>query len=302
MKSCICLAAGLACLALAGCPRPVATSASYSESNVPALRTALGGDQAAASTAAVAAPQPTGWATLRGKFTLTGNPPAPTPLAITSDHAVCMPGGQPVFANDLVVGPNGGLKNVVVYLFTKYPDGDPAWEHPDVVAARANPPPFDQKQCVFLTHMMTMRAGTTLQVLNSDPVGHNTNFGGGGGARPDSFTVPAGAAGTYAPGGESPEPFKITCNIHPWMAAYGLVRKSPYFEVTSDTGEFEMKNLPAGVPLEIRIWQEKSRFIQKATITGKHDKFAKGRLQLKLDNDEQRQLEFALAASDFGGN
>jgi hypothetical protein len=86
------------------------------------------------------------------------------------------------------------------------------------------------------------------------------------------------------------------------MKGWGLVRKSPYYEVTSDTGEFEMKNLPAGVPLEIRVWQEKSRFIQNATITGKHDKFAKGRLQLKLDNDEERQLEFVLAASDFGGN
>jgi hypothetical protein len=294
--------AALACLALAGCPRQVATSADYNASNVPALRTALGGDKGAGAGPAVAAAQPTGWGTLRGKFTLTGSPPAPTALNITADHAVCMPGGQPVYAGDLVVGPGGGLKNVVVYLFTKYPDGDPAWEHPEVVAEKANPPPFDQKQCVFLTHVMTMRSSATLQVLNSDPVGHNTNFGGGGGARSDSFTVPAGSSGTYTPGGESTEPFKITCNIHPWMAAYGLVRKSPYFAVTSDTGEFELKNLPAGVPLEIRIWQEKSRFIQKATINGKYDKFNRGRLNLKLDNDEQRELEFGLAAGDFGGS
>jgi hypothetical protein len=72
------LVAGLACLALAGCPRYVADSASYQASNAQMLRTALEGDKAASAGPTVAAAQPTGWATLRGKFTLTGNAPAPT--------------------------------------------------------------------------------------------------------------------------------------------------------------------------------------------------------------------------------
>ncbi len=305
MKTCIRIVLGLGLLLLAGCQRKLTEPSSYTEGNVALLRTAMKGDEAAGGGPVAPAAQPTGWATLRGKFTLTGSPPPPTRINIPQNHSdlqICAPGGQPVYANDLVIGPDGGLKNVVVYLFTKYPDGDPLWEHPEVVASKENPPPFDQKNCVFLTHVFTMQSTATLQVLNSDPTGHNTNISGGGGARPNNFTVPAGGSATYSPGGESSEPFGVTCNIHPWMAAYGLVRNSPYFVVSNEQGEFELKNLPAGVPLELRIWQEKSRFIPQATITGKHDKFNKGRLQLKLENDEERQLEFVLAASDFGGN
>jgi hypothetical protein len=298
----LCIAAGLTLLVVSGCTRPQTDSASFDESTVALLRTAMGGDKAAGPGPAVAAPEPTGWATLRGRFILEGNPPPKTTLTITADHAVCQPGGAPVYGNDVVIGEGGGLKNVVVYLFTKYPDGDPKWEHPEAVAAKANPPDFDQKQCVFLTHVFTMRASATLKVLNSDPVGHNTNIAGGGGAASANFNVPAGASAVYQPGGESAEPFKVACNIHPWMAAYGLVRKSPYFAVTNDKGEFELKNLPAGVPLEIRVWQEKSRFNLNAQITGEHDKFTKGRLSVKLANDEQRELGFTLSAKDFGGN
>lgn len=297
----LCFAAGLTLLVISGCARPQQQSASFDESTVALLRTAMGGNAASAGPAA-AAPEPTGWATIRGKFIIEGTPPPKTALTITADHAVCQPGGAPVYQNDLVIGEGGGLKNVVIYLFTKYPDGDPKWENPEAVAAKASPPDFDQKQCVFLTPVFTMRASATLKVLNSDPVGHNTNISGGGGASQANFNVPAGASAVYQPGGESPEPFKVACNIHPWMSAYGLVRKSPYFEVTNDKGEFEIKNLPSGVPLELRIWQEKSRFIQNAKITGEHDKFTKGRLTVKLNDKEERQLDFTLSAKDFGGN
>jgi hypothetical protein len=87
------------------------------------------------------------------------------------------------------------------------------------------------------------------------------------------------------------------------MAAYGIVRKSPYFAVTDENGQFELKNVPAGVPLEFRIWQEKSRFLGEAEITGgAFDKFNKGRLNLQLDPDETRELVFVAPAKLFGGN
>ena len=93
-----------AAVLIAGCRRPLADTASYSESNVALLRTALGGDKAAATTS-VAAAEPTGWATIKGVFKINGTPPSSAQLSITSDHAVCMPGGKPVFANDIVVDP-----------------------------------------------------------------------------------------------------------------------------------------------------------------------------------------------------
>jgi hypothetical protein len=153
---------------------------------------------------------------------------------------------------------------------------------------------------VFLSHVFAMSTTQPMRVLNSDPVGHNTKLEGGGGARPDNFVVAAGGSAQYSPGGESSEPFGVSCNIHPWMSAYCLVRKSPYFAVTNQEGKFEIKNLPAGVPLKFRVWQERTRFIPQVTATGKIDKYSKGRLELKLDNDEQRELELVLDAALLG--
>jgi hypothetical protein len=293
--------AGLVAVLPAGCQRPVASPVSYSTSNVAVLRTALGGDANAAGATAAVAAVPTGWGTLKGVFKMAGNPPAPSVISVTSDHAICMPGNKPVYANDIKVDPSGGIANVVVYLETKYPGGDAKWEHPQY----ASPPAqveFDQKNCVFLTHVFAIRTTQVLKVLNSDPVGHNTKLEGGGDALPGNSTVPAGASATYSPGGEATEPFKVSCSIHPWMAAYGIVRKNPYFAVTNERGEFELANLPAGVPLKFRLWHERTLFIKDATATDAVDKLGKGRLELKLANDEQRALELSVPAAAFGGN
>jgi hypothetical protein len=295
------LLAGVALLAPAGCRRPVARPVRYSAGNVAVLRTALGGKAGGEATASAApTAEPTGWATLRGVFKVDGAPPSPSPLNITSDHAVCMPGNKPVYASDIKVDSSGGIANVVVYLETKYPDGDANWEHPQF-AALPKEVEFDQKSCVFLTHVFAIRSSQLLKVLNSDPVGHNTKLEGGGKALPGNFTVPAGASAIYSPVGESDEPFKVSCSIHPWMAAYGLVRKSPYFAVTNDKGEFELANLPAGVPLKFRLWHERTQFIRDAKTTGTVDKLGGGRLQLKLANDEQRSLELSISAKSLGG-
>lgn len=296
VKTCTWILAGLGLLALAGCQRKLTESASYQESNVALLRTALGGDKSAEAGPAAAAAEPTGWATLRGTFKISGPAPEPATVTISSDRAVCMPGGKPVFSESVVVGPDGGLKNVVVYLENKYAAGDAKWEHPDVTAAATGEKEFDQKNCVFLSHVFAMSTAQTMKVLNSDPVGHNTKLEGGGGARGDNFIVAAGSSAIYSPGGESSEPFGVACNIHPWMSAYCLVRKSPYFAISDAEGKFELKNLPAGVPLKFRVWQERTRFVPAVTATGTIDKFNKGRLELTLANDEQRELELVLDA------
>ena len=280
-----------------GCRRALADRVSYSEGNVALLRTALGGDKAAAQVP-VALAEPTGWATLKGVFKLNGQAPPPTPIAVSSDHAVCMPGGKAAPGNDIVVDPSGGIANIIVYLETKYPDGDSKWEHADF-AAGPKEVIFDQKACIFLTHTFAIRTSQTLKVLNSDPVGHNTKLEGNGNAQPENFNVPAGTSAVYAPRGEANEPFKVACNIHPWMAAYGIVRKSPYFAVTKSGGDFEIPNLPAGVPLRFRVWHERLLSIREVKIDSPNVKFNRGRLDLKLDNDEQRSLQLVVDASLF---
>ena len=114
---------------------------------------------------------------------------------------------------------------------------------------------FDQKECVFLSHVQPVMVGQQLLIKNSDPIGHNTNI------------APPGDQGVnplLSPGGEfehkfsfqQNNPVAVTCNIHPWMKAYVFPRGNPYFAITDKEGKFEIKNVPAGEPVEFRLWHE----------------------------------------------
>ena len=70
-------------LPLCGCPRPQVDAVRVSPDNALAIRKALGeGKSAAADDGGASLPQPTGWATIRGKFILEGNPPPRVPQAL----------------------------------------------------------------------------------------------------------------------------------------------------------------------------------------------------------------------------
>jgi hypothetical protein len=287
---------------IAGCARHLPPAERVQTTNVVALRAAFGGGAAETTTTATAAAEPTGWATLKGSFKLEGAPPARTPLSITKDHEICAPGGKPVLSEELVIdSATNGIKDVVIYLASpgKFPVGDAKWEHPDYAANATATLDYDQKNCVFLTHMFAMRSKQKAKVMNSDSVGHNTNIQATGKAAQINATIPSGSSTTYEPGGESPEPFNVSCAIHPWMSARMIVRDSPYFAVTKPDGSFEIANVPAGVPLEFRVWQEKGKFLQDVKVDGKAEKWSKGRLKVTLQPGEPKELNVVVDASAF---
>jgi hypothetical protein len=290
--------AGLA--AVVGCQRPLAPAEQVVAGDVDALRLAFGGGASSGPAAAVAAAEPTGWATISGRFTFEGAIPDRKALTVDKDQSVCAPGGKAVLGEEVVIDPaTKGIKDVVIFLTTKYPAGDPKWEHADYAATASSQVEFDQRNCVFLSHMFAMRSSQVCKVLNSDPVGHNTNIAGGGKAKPENISVAANAYTTYSPGGESPEPFAVACSIHPWMSARMLVRNSPYFAVTKPDGTFEIANVPAGVDLEFRVWQERANYLQDVTVNGAQQKWPKGRLKLKLDDGQPQTLDVVVNASVF---
>jgi hypothetical protein len=287
----------LACVAMfCGCPRPQVSAVRVSPDNAVAIRNALGaGKSADAAGSGAQAPQPTGWATIRGKFTLDGSPPTRLPLAITKDMQICAPGGKQVLSEELVVGDDGGIKDVVVYLTTKIPLDDPVFIHPDYDATKTAEVVFDQKQCVFLTHMFAARTTQNIVLKNSDPIGHNTNIVGKGAAS-TNVTIAENDTTSYVPGKESPEPFDVSCSVHPWMSAKMLIRDTPYFAATKEDGTFEIPNVPAGIKLDFRIWQERLKFIQSGKLNGEDAKWPRKGYQVTLQPDETHQMDVAVAA------
>lgn len=234
--------------------------------------------------------EPTGWATLKGSFKVNGAVPPRKALNVTKDESVCAPGGKSVPDNDVVVGPNGELANVLIFLSSKTPD-DPKWIHESYAATKNASFDYDQKACLFLTHVFALRSTQTLKILNSDSVSHNANLTPKGNAKPLNVTIPPGGSAPYVPGGDEPGAFPVACGVHPWMKAWLISRNNPYFAVTKTDGTFEIANLPAGVDLEFRVWQEN---LQGVEAVG-----PKGKYKVKLENEVPKELNVVIEASAF---
>lgn len=282
-----------------GCSRDTAPAVYVDRTTIRDVRDALneGVESAGGGGGGASLGDPTGWATITGKFTLAGAPPTLAPIAVTKDTSVC---GSQAVNESLVVGPGGGIKDVLVFLTTKIPGEDPAWVNADRYSADATAELlFDQKKCVFLTHVGAMRSTQTLKVLNSDTVGHNTNFASKRGAKSQDILIPSGGEAPYAPGAASPAPFPISCAIHPWMKAWLMVCDHPYFAVTKVDGSFEIADVPAGVELEFRVWQERGGFLQTVAVNGADEKWSKGRFKITLTPDEQREMNVVVPGDVF---
>lgn len=284
----------LGCLSccLGGCGQPLPPDLQPEAEAVARIREGLTqgvANEPSAGESATSA-QPTGFATLRGKFVIAGDAPAPVALSVTKDQNVCSPGGKAVYSNSLIVdSATKGVRNVLVFA-----DKVPAeWVHEDAKPGKADEVVFDQKECVFLTHVVAMLTTQKLRILNSDPVGHNLMVG--------SFnqTVPAGGYAIYQPNKEQRNPLEMRCAVHPWMQAYFINRDNAYFAVTKDDGTFEIPNLPAGVPLEFRVWHERLAGNINVQLDGQATTWAKGKFNLTLESGSDKELNASLDGAQF---
>jgi len=280
-----------------GTAGPVVSTERVAEIRSALAETASGNSADAEQTAATG----TGWATLEGQFLFdqSDSPRPRQPLQITKDAAVCAPGGKAVLNQVMLVDPETrGIANVAVYLRK-------ASRVHETVQPEAETVLFDQEQCIFLTHVMGMVVGQTIEIKNSDPIGHNTNISMSAGAGFNQ-TIASGDSTDYQPTREESLPAQVLCNVHPWMVAYILPRSNPYFAITQSDGNFRIENLPAGEELEFQVWHELAagpgHTLVLDTDAAKALKWSrKGRFKLKLDPDETRPLTLEIPADAFQG-
>ena len=149
------------------------------------------------------------WGNLKGKFVFDGKAPDPKKLD-TSKEALCVPHNPTDEA--LVVAPDGGIKDVVIFVRTKGVKVNPSLEKP------ADKVEIDNKNCRFEPHILPLLISQTLVVKNSDPFSHNSNVTevGGQGANP---LIAPGKEATYKYARPQVIPQPVACNIHPWMKA-----------------------------------------------------------------------------------
>lgn len=113
-----------------------------------------------------------------------------------------------------------------------------AASHPQPVRAE-----MDQKNKRFTPHILAVPRGSAISFPNFDPIFHNafSNFSG------QIFDI-----GLYPPGTSRTVVFqregivRVFCNIHPTMSAAIVVLNTPWYAVSSTSGEFEIRNVPPG--------------------------------------------------------
>lgn len=242
------------------------------------------------------APVAGGWGHLKGKFVYDGTAPKAPAVQVTKDQNVCGEFGL-VDESLLVKAENGGLANVVVYLYVKR--GATAPEiHESYAESASTAVDLDNKNCRFEPHISLLRTSQALHVTNSDPVGHNTKIDTFDNP-PSNLTIPVG--GTFDQQFTSNErrPAAVSCSIHPWMKGWLIVQESPYAAVTNEDGEFEISNLPSG-NWTFQFWHETAGYISEVKMGGETAKWSKGRVDIAIQPDETTDLvELKVAAAMF---
>jgi hypothetical protein len=193
-----------------------------------------------------------GWGTLKGRVVFEGNAPEPKVEIekgkASKDPTVCAV-NAPIVSQKLVVNPkNKGVKNAIVYI------PQPTAVNKEAESeAKGRTVLFDQKGCVFDPHVLAVMEKSPVTVKSSDPVGHNVNI-----KLPNNqknFTVPANGTTVFQTQAAERAPGQVVCDIHTWMTSWWYVSKNPYYAVTDDDGNFEIKNVPAGAQ-KVVVWAE----------------------------------------------
>src|SRR5438477_3287652 len=104
--------------------------------------------------------------TVTGTIKFEGTPPHERAIDMSKDPVCAKQHTTPVHTENVVVGQDKGLANVVVYI----PEGLPASA---VTQVPSQPIVWDQKGCMYKPHVAGMDVGQKLKVVNSDPTTHN---------------------------------------------------------------------------------------------------------------------------------
>lgn len=215
-------------------------------------------------------------ATLRLKLVLDGKAPPPKKIDGSRD-AVCA--AFDLFEDKLVVGDDGGIKNVALMYDEKKSKAKPT------AAAKVIPEAvhkLDNKNCMFEPKVLVTRPGQTIEVFNSDQTGHNANFNFFN--QPVNVLIPVGGSKKIElkKGVEEPSAMPVECNVHPWMKAHVIVLDHPYVGVSGEDGVIEIKDLPVG-DVTFRVWHEAADgAIDDVTVDGKKQKWGRGRMEITL--------------------
>jgi hypothetical protein len=183
--------------------------------------------------------------TISGTVKWSGPVPLGLDFPVTKDAPICDPDSRKtVDLERLVVGPQGGLANTVVYL--KNISSGKALELPE---QRRH---LDQKRCRYVPHILLVPQNALLDMRSSDATLHTIHMDGAA-----TFNLPFPFPNQISSRSmATPGLVHLRCNGgHVWMNAEMFVAPHPYYAVTNESGQFEFTDVPAGT-YQIVAWHE----------------------------------------------
>jgi len=174
--------------------------------------------------------------TITGTVKWSGVVPAASTVTINKDVSVCDP--QSAKTRDLerlVIGPNKGVANTVVYL-----KNIEAGKAMDLPPARRT---LNQKSCRYEPHILLVPQNDKLAIKSSDPILHTVHMSGAA-----TYNLPFPFPDTQVERQMSqPGIIELRCNAgHVWMNGIVMVVTHPYYAVTDASGNFRIDGVPPG--------------------------------------------------------
>ena len=194
------------------------------------------------------------WGTIKGRVVWGGSKlPERKKIEVKVDPQHCLTAnptadktnGTILDESVLVDAKDKGLKNVFVYFLVEQGVKIPV--HPNLQKF-AGEIVVDQPDCMFFPRALAMREGQVFAVHNTAPVQHNIRWVGDGvNNQGGNVTIKPGDKFQVKDLKAQRLPLPLECNIHGWMKGRLGVFSHPYFAITDDHGNFEIKDAPAGM-------------------------------------------------------
>ncbi len=212
------------------------------------------------------------WGTIKGQVVFGGTTlPRPAKIKITRDAKHCGSKGD-LLEEKWVIDPESkGVRWVYIWLAPSIADLQQKKKlpvHPSLreIESGKGAVFVDMPLCRFEPHAVAVREGQNLVLKNSSPIAHSVNWLGQQGVnKSDAAQLAAGKSVTIEGLKQQGGPIPLGSTSHPWMKGWVRVYDHPYFAVTDEKGNFEIKKAPAGKSRLI-VWHEEAQYHQYEPI------------------------------------
>ena len=226
------------------------------------------------------------WSTVKGKIVFDDSkqpiPKRAVPNTGAAPLPACVAKDKDFLTDEWIVDPKSkGVKDAYVWLMPeptadewkrlKSKDKDKLRDIPSFKVAQIHPDlqkftqptvEMDQPCCRFIPHALGVRVGQTVVIKNSAAFPHNAKWSSDNNGEKNPI-IPEGKQETFPINALERNAISISCSIHPWMKASIRVFDHPYFAITDEKGDYEIKKAPVG-PHRIFIFHPATGFLGKA--------------------------------------